>query len=241
MIPKKIHYCWFGRGQMPELAIKCIDSWKKHLPNYEIIEWNEDNFDINSNKYVKEAYEAKKYAFVSDYVRLYALYNHGGIYMDTDIEVLQPLDKFLEHKLFMGNEREDIIQTGLIGSEKEMEIIKDMMYYYSDKRFILENGRLNTLPNPKIITPIIIRRYDWKEKDELQVLEKDVVIYPIEYFCAKSFETGQLHITNNTYTVHHFSGSWHTKSDKIKRNIIRLLGPKNTRVLSSLKKKMLPE
>ena len=103
-IPKVIHYCWFGRGKLPKLAKKCIKSWKKYLPDYKIIEWNEDNFDINSNQYVREAYEAKKYAFVSDYVRLYALYNYGGIYMDTDVEVIKSLDEFLIHEAFSGFE-----------------------------------------------------------------------------------------------------------------------------------------
>ncbi|MEI3219550.1 MAG: glycosyltransferase [Lachnoclostridium sp.] len=100
MIPKVIHYCWFGRGKMPELANKCIESWKKYCPDYEIIEWNEDNFDINCCPYVKEAYESKRFAFVTDYVRLYAMYTQGGIYMDTDVEVLRNLDEFLIHQGF---------------------------------------------------------------------------------------------------------------------------------------------
>lgn len=111
MIPKIIHYCWFGRGKMPKLALKCLKSWNKYCSDYKVICWNEDNFDINSNQYVKEAYESRKYAFVSDYVRLYALYNYGGVYMDTDVEVIKNIDKFLAEKAFTGFESETYVTT----------------------------------------------------------------------------------------------------------------------------------
>ena len=239
MIPKKIHYCWFGRGQMPELAIKCIDSWKKHLPDYEIIEWNEDNFDINSNQYVKEAYEAKKYAFVTDYIRLYVLYNYGGVYMDTDVEVLKSIDKFLLHRAFTGCENEEMCVTGIMASEANHSWIKELLSYYNDRPFILSDGSYDKTTNTKTITYTTIDKYGWIPRNNHQVLREDLNIYPFDFFCAKSFETGQIKSTKNTYTIHHFSGSWHTKSDKIKRNIIKLLGPKNTMALSSLKKKIL--
>ena len=119
-IPKVILYCWFGRGEKPELAKKCIESWKKYCPDYEFKEWNEDNFDIHSNKYVEQAYNARKFAFVTDYVRLYALYYEGGVYMDTDVEVLKPIDEFLKHKAFSSFENNNTIPTGLMASEKEM-------------------------------------------------------------------------------------------------------------------------
>lgn len=118
MIPKKIHYCWFGKGKMPELALKCIESWRVNLPDYELKEWNENSFDINSNFYVKEAYESRKFAFVTDYVRLYALYTEGGIYMDTDVEVLKNLDPFLDLPAFSGFEDNVHIPTGIMAAEK---------------------------------------------------------------------------------------------------------------------------
>ena len=119
MIPKKIHYCWFGKNPLPEQTKQYIETWKKYCHDYEIIEWNEDNFDINQNQYCKEAYEAKKWAFVSDYVRLKVLYDNGGIYMDTDIEVIKPLDDLLQYNWFAGFEAEDRIQTGVIGAERK--------------------------------------------------------------------------------------------------------------------------
>ena len=151
MIPKKIHYCWFGRGQMPESAKYYINSWKKELPDYELKLWNEDTFDINSNCYVKEAYESKKFAFVTDYVRLYALYTEGGIYMDTDVEVLRNLDIFLCHKAFSGFESLNQVPTGIMGSEKGLSIIKELLDYYNDKHFIDENG--NMVIGDEMLTP----------------------------------------------------------------------------------------
>lgn len=238
LIPKKIHYCWFGRGRMPELAINCINSWKKHLPNYELILWNEDNFDINTNQYVKEAYKAKKYAFVTDYVRLYALYHHGGIYMDTDVEVLKSLDGFLDHKVFIGCEQENLIQTGLVGSVSNHSMIKKILLSYDKKKFVLDDGSLNLLPNPQVFTPILMEHFNWEPKNTFQALIDGITVYPVEYFCAKDWKTGKVIVTENTYTIHHFSGSWHTKLDKFKQKIIYILGPKGTKLLVDIKKKM---
>lgn len=238
MIPKKIHYCWFGRGQMPELAINCIGSWKKYLPGYELILWNEDNFDINCNHYVKEAYEAKKYAFVTDYVRLYALYHHGGIYMDTDVEVLKPLDHFLVHRAFTGCENEKLCVTGIMASEQYHNWIKKLLNDYQDKKFLFTDGSYNTKPNTQMITEITTMKFGWEKENRYQVLKDDLNIYPFDFFCAKDWRDGKLYITDNTVTVHHFSGSWHTKTDKFKNKIINLIGPRTTKLIVNLKKKV---
>lgn len=233
-IPKKIHYCWFGRGQMPELAIKCLASWKKNLPDYEIIEWNEENFDINSNRYVKEAYESKKYAFVTDYVRLYALYNYGGIYMDTDVEVLKPLDVFLVNRAFTGCEDKSMCVTGTLASEQHHPWIELLLQDYNDRPFILDNGTFDLTVNTKIITEKTIEEYKWIPKNSHQTLKDDVNIYPFDFFCAKDWRTKQVSITKDTYTVHHFSASWHTKKDKLKSKVRRLLGEHITTALKNL-------
>ena len=238
MIPKIIHYCWFGGNPLPPLAKKCIASWKKFCPDYEIKEWNESNFDININNYVKEAYDKKKYAFVTDYVRLYALYRFGGIYMDTDVEVNQPLDDFLNHRAFTGCENQQYCVTGIIAAEKEHPWIKDLLDGYKNRSFILSNGDIDTIPNTEIITKATIERYEWNPVNEYQVLKEDLHIYPFSVFCAKDFKTGRVVVTHETYTVHHFSGSWHSKSDKLKMRIIRLLGPKLTRYAIMLKRRI---
>lgn len=237
-IPKKIHYCWFGRGEMPELAINCINSWKKYLPDYELFLWNEDNFDINCNQYVKEAHDAKKYAFVTDYVRLHALYHHGGIYMDTDVEVLKPLDKFLEHNFFIGCEKYDLIQTGLIGSLPKNLIVEKILNYYDDKKFVMNDGSLNLLPNPQVFTPIFSEDYGWVPQNTYQTLSDEIVVYPIDYFCAKDWKTGKVYISENTHTIHHFSGSWHTKTDKFKNKMKNMIGPKVTNFVIKAKKRI---
>lgn len=141
MIPKVIHYCWFGRGKMPELANKCIESWKKYCPEYEIIEWNEDNFDVNCCPYVKEAYESRRFAFVTDYVRLYAMYTQGGIYMDTDVEVVRNLDEFLGHQGFSGFESETQIPTGIMAGEKGFPLFKDLLAYYDGRHFLTKREK----------------------------------------------------------------------------------------------------
>ena len=213
IIPKTIHYCWFGRGEKNELMKKCINSWHEFLPDYEIIEWNEDNFDINSNTYVKEAYENKKYAFVTDYVRLYVLYNYGGVYMDTDVEVIKNIDCFLKHKAFSGFENNNYVPTGIMASQKENKWIKILLDEYDDLKFVKKDGTFDLTTNVIRITNSTINNYNLVPNNTFQDL-KDVVFYPHDYFCPKDWETGNIYITDNTYTIHHFNGSWHTKKEK---------------------------
>lgn len=213
-IPKTIHYCWFGKADKPESVCKYINTWKKYCPDYKIIEWNEDNFDITSNTYVNQAYQQKKYAFVTDYVRLYVLYNYGGIYMDTDVEVLKPLDKFLNNSAFSGFENNNNIPTGIMGAEKGNLWIKDLLDEYNDLVFIKENGTLDLTTNVVRITNLTKKKYGLKQESSFQNLKNIVTLYPYDYFCPKDWETGEIHCTQNTYTIHHFSGSWHGDKEK---------------------------
>lgn len=207
MIPKTIHYCWFGRNPKPKLAKKCIKSWKKYCPDYEIIEWNEDNFDIASAPlYVRQAYEAKKWAFVADYVRLFALTEHGGIYMDTDVEVIKPLDEFLVHQAFSGFEDPEHIQTGIMACEKNNALFLSWLKEYDSIRFLNPDGSYNMQTNVITITNSM-KQYGIRFDDTYQIIEA-CAFYPHDYFCPKNFRTNQIIITERTHTIHHFSGSW---------------------------------
>lgn len=220
MIPKKIHYCWFGRGEKPELAIKCIESWKKFCPDYEIVEWNEDNFDINSNQYVKEAYECRKFAFVTDYVRLYVLKKYGGIYMDTDVEVIKPIDTFLNCHAFSGFENNDLIPTGIIGAEKNNEWISCLLEDYNSIHFVDSKGNMDLTPNTDRITATTKKNYNLKLESSYQEIGGNIVtLYPYDYFCPKSHITNEINLTDNTYTIHHFAASWLSESEKIRKAI----------------------
>lgn len=235
MIPKKIHYCWFGRNEMPKLVQKCIASWKKYCPDYEIICWNEENFDINSNLYVKEAYENKKYAFVTDYVRLFVLYNYGGIYMDTDVEVIKSLDKFLKNKAFSGFENDVSVPTGIMASEAKLNIYKELLDYYNDRHFIKNDGNLDFTSNVTTITKTFEKK-GLKKDNTLQTIE-NFTIYPKEYFCPIDYYTKKKKITENTYTIHWFAGSWISKKDKIKISVYNfmknILGDNKTKTIIS--------
>lgn len=216
MIPKVIHYCWFGRNPLPELAKKCIASWKKYLPDYEIKEWNEDNFDLDLYPYVREAYDNRKFAFVTDVVRLYALYNEGGIYMDTDVEVLKSLDPFLQHTAFSGFEDEKNIPTGIMASEKGGKWAKDNLEYYNDRHFKKENGEIDLTTNVTTITNYMLP-LGLKQDNTYQDFSNLITFYPKDYFCPIDSSSLQLNITENTHTIHHFAGSW------VKRSLLRRL------------------
>ena len=223
MIPKKIHYCWFGGNELDEKSKGYIQTWKQHLPEYEIIEWNESNFDLTQNEFVQGAYEQKKYAFVSDYVRLYALYHHGGIYMDTDVEVVKSFDDLLTKRAFTGVERGDYCITGTMAAEAYHPWIEKLLNYYHGRKFVLENGELDMTTNTVIITKITKEHYGWQEGNTYSELADGIAIYPFDFFCAKNGMTNEYHITDNTYTVHHFNGSWASKSNKLLRNYIRMI------------------
>ena len=209
MIPKIIHYCWFGNGQLPELALKCLDSWKKHLPVYEIKVWNEQNFDVDQYRFAAEAYKEKKFAFVSDVCRLYALKEMGGIYLDTDVEFLKPLDeRLLNTAAFTGFEDNLLLSSAIMGSTREGEWISDLLHHYQERSFYLDNGKLDVNPNTEIITAFMKDKKGVRIDNTLQQLENYCVIYPSDYFCPKSWKTLEVNITSNTYCIHHFAGSW---------------------------------
>ena len=220
MIPKIIHYCWFGGNPLPEDAKYYISSWKKYLPDYTIKEWNESNFDLNSNNYVREAYDVKKWAFITDYVRLYALSTEGGIYMDTDVEVLRSLDELLNEKGFSGFERFDAVQTGIMASEKNHPFINELLHEYDNIHFVNENGKLDLTTNVVRITNTA-QKNGLVLNNEKQIV-RDFTFYPKDYFCPKNPRTYEVELTTNTYTIHHFAGSW-VSENTFKRRIKRTL------------------
>jgi mannosyltransferase OCH1-like enzyme len=195
---------------MPELAKKCIASWHKFLPDYEIKEWNEDNFDLSLFPYVQEAYEAKKYAFVTDVVRLYALYKEGGIYMDTDVEVTKPLDKFLSDTAFSGFESNCNVPTGIMGSEKGGKWVKSNLDYYINRHFRKFFYLYDYTTNVVFITNDLVAK-GLKQDNTYQNFPDYVTMYPNDYFCPMNWATREIKLTENTCTIHHFAGSW-TKS-----------------------------
>ncbi|PLR79637.1 glycosyl transferase [Bacillus canaveralius] len=221
-IPRIIHFCWFGKGEKPKLVAKCIKSWKDHLKNYKFIEWNESNFDINSNPFVREAYEAKKFAFVSDYVRLFALYRYGGIYMDTDVEVIKSLDRFLVHDAFLGFEDDMYLQSGTMGAVKGHSIIGSFLNYYSNKSFIKPDGAYDLTTNTYIMTKIC-GEFNLINNGKLQTLINEVVIYPRTFFSPYDYINGGNYITDESYTIHHFAQSWLPTSTRVKSNVKRMV------------------
>lgn len=206
MIPKIIHYCWFGGNPLPELAQKCIASWQKFCPDYEIIEWNENNFDIGSCKYAEEAYNAHKWAFVSDVARLYALVTCGGIYMDTDVELLKPIDDLLEYEALSGFESEERIPTGLMACRKGFPLFSELLADYDNRHFVDVDGNYDLTTNVEVITDICLKN-GLVLNNQMQTV-KGFTLFPAEYFCPKDYATGKLNITENTYSIHHFDGSW---------------------------------
>ena len=206
---------------MPPLALKCIASWKKYCPDYEIIEWNESNFDVNYNRFTREAYESKKWAFVSDVARLWALTEHGGIYMDTDCELIRPIDNLLDLDAVSGFEGGVLVTTALMGCTKGHELFVEMLTDYDDRQFKLPNGELNTTTNVSYITDTLLK-YGLVLNNQLQTV-RGFTLYPTDFFCPKNYGTGKLKITSNTYSIHHYSSSWQDEISlrrKQRRNIL---------------------
>ncbi|KKI91439.1 glycosyl transferase [Bacillus sp. SA1-12] len=217
-IPKIIHYCWFGGKEKPNIVQKSIVSWKRYLPDYEIIEWNEQNFDISFNTYVNEAYKSGKFAFVSDYVRVYALYNFGGIYLDTDVEVFKSFDDLLHHESFWGFEQENYIATSTIGAKKGNELIKSFLETYHEKNFINEDGSFNELTNVAIVSKLL-KNIGVKMNGQFQEVKGLGSFYPQTYFSPFDYINCRKFITENTYAMHHFYKSWLPPKAKLKSNI----------------------
>lgn len=209
-IPKVIHYCWFGRNPLPHQTIRCIRSWKKHCPEYKIRKWTEDNFDVTSNAYMREAYEAGKWAFVSDYARLKILYDYGGIYLDTDVKLLRSLDPLLEQEGFMGFQHDGLAATGLgFGVRRHHPLIKALLDDYQELSFLLGDGSFCTAPCSEINFPTLQRFGLHKNDGTIQKI-CGISFYPPDYFDPMDFQTGIVKKTSNTFSIHCYSASWHS-------------------------------
>lgn len=212
-IPKIIHYCWFGGKPKPKLTEKCIKSWKKYCPDYEIIEWNEENFDLSTApNYVRQAYEAGRWAFVTDYVRLRGMLEMGGIYMDTDVELIKSLEPYLHHKAFAGLERVGYVQTGLLACEPGFPLFQEFLHHYDTASFYRPDGTQDTTTNVEVLSRLC-REKGMTDKDVQQTVA-DFAIYPREVFCPVDFDTMQLHKTRKTVAIHWFSSSWYNEEER---------------------------
>lgn len=228
MIPKVIHYCWFGRNEKPQVALECIKIWKKYFPGWKIIEWNEDNYDLSGIQYIEDAYKLKKWAFVSDLVRLDVLYKYGGIYLDIDVDFLKPLpDVFLNYKGFMGFEHTKTIAPGLIlGVEKNNSFVKMILDSYDGERFYYNKNGIYKTINTRITEALL--EQGLIKNNKYQVVG-DFHIFPSEYFCGYNTDIREPEITENTICWHHYLGSWSNPSIKMKLQdcLKKMIGVKN--------------
>lgn len=247
MIPKVIHFCWFGGNELPPLAVKCIESWKKYLPYYEIKRWDETNFDVNIIPYVSEAYQAKKFAFVSDYARFWVLYKFGGLYFDTDVEVIKPIDDIVSAGPFMGCENyykpgaspmEMAVAPGLgLGATSGMPFYKEILDLYSSLSFRNPDGSLNMKTVVSYITELLCSG-GLQNSDNIQEA-CGIKIYPKDYFCPQDYVSGRIKITKNSRTIHHYAASWQGPREKAMRRIEQIFGKRLLKILVNLKKKIL--
>lgn len=213
MIPKIIHWIWFGKGEIPELEKKCIESWKRIMPDFQFMLWNEENFDVSIVGFTREAYEHKKWAFVADYVRLYVLYKYGGWYLDTDVEAIRSLTPLLNNSLVMSTDSAGYIESAIIGAEAKHIYLKEALDYYNKLSFVEDSGRLNV----EVINTylqLLLKKYGYIQKNKLQFLDAGIVLFTDDYFNALSLATGKYNITSNTYTIHRHSLSWVSKKTK---------------------------
>jgi mannosyltransferase OCH1-like enzyme len=233
MIPKIIHYCWFGGNPFPNKVKKCIFSWKKHFPDYEIIEWNESNYDVNKIHYTADAYKSKKYAFVSDYARFDILYQNGGIYFDTDVEVIKPFDSILSNGPFLGMEQSKGINPGVgCAFNVSQPVLKEILMTYQGLDFQNSRENKHTIVN---ITTDIFSKYGYEKNDSIQKVA-DITIYPVEYFSPVDYDTSIIHKTINTFSIHYGDASWFNGKQRLStithRCFCRIFGKKTGMFLS---------
>lgn len=236
MIPKIIHYCWLSDNPVPDNLQIYMDSWHKHMPGYEYVKWDFSRFDINSSIWVKEAFENKKYAFAADYIRIYALYTMGGIYLDMDVEVLKSFDNLLNRKEILCYESgTGKPEVAAFGAEKGCQWLKPCLDYYQNRHFVKDDGSLDTRPLPHIVYDIVIEKgFNFCLCESLDIFEQhknSILIFPCDYFSPKSYHTGIIKKTNNTYSIHHFTGSWIPIEQKIEGKIWKMMGLKPHRLM----------
>lgn len=207
MIPKIIHYCWLSGDPFPPLIQQCIDSWKQKLPDYQFMLWDTNQIDVNSNDWLKESFANKKYAFAADYIRFYALYHYGGIYLDADVEVLKSFDPLMEQTEFLGEDASGDIEAAVIGVEKGCPWIKECLDYYKNRHFVLPGGKFDMSPVPLLVRRVIDRY-------------PNIKIYPYTYFSPKDYNIGKIAANKDTFCIHHYDGKWILKGLKYKTKIL---------------------
>lgn len=242
-IPKIIHFCWFGNNKFPSKVSECIKSWKNVLPEYEIMMWSEANFDVNKIPFCKEAYENKKYAFVSDYVRFYALYKFGGIYLDTDVEILKSFDTFLDNEIFgFINKGNKSVVTWFIGMTRQHEFAGRMLEYYKNRHFVKTDGSLDLTPNT-CVGELFYQMYGFSYENKNQCLAKGCMLYSNDYVGAHNFTTGRVNISTDTYCIHWNEASWWSDEARVEykklQQLRRIFGVKIADVLYRVKCRLL--
>lgn len=223
MIPKIIHYCWFGGKEMPENLKKCLASWNRFMPDYQIMRWDETNFDVYSLLWTQQAYSRGKYAFVSDYVRLKVLYEYGGIYLDTDVMLLKSLDELTLYRAFTGFEGPTKLTSAVIGAEKGFFLLEEFMHYYQDRSFLKEDGTTNKEANVVMMTDICKKYGLIADNTEQEIC--GMHIFPKTYFCPLDFYMNK-DFSDNTYSIHYFNASWLDEETKRRIDIERSVGYK---------------
>lgn len=240
MIPKIIHYCWFSEGEKPLKIQMCIDSWKKYLPEFEFKCWNYQNFPRGKSKWVDDAVEAGKFAFAADYIRCYALYTEGGIYLDSDVEVLSDLTPLLKYSYFICEENEGLWEAAVMGAEKGMRLFRELIDYYNNRSFRTKSG-FDVTPLPKIMSDLGKKMYQVKRIDSIENFDCNsptLQILPFDYFSPKSYKTGKVSMSPRTLTVHHFTASWHGKKEMLYETVAKLFGKRVASTCSRIYKKI---
>lgn len=238
-IPKKIHYCWFGGAPFDEITRRCMETWTRYCPDFEIVRWDETNSPLNDNAYVRQAYEHKKWAFVSDYVRLVALCEQGGIYLDTDVELVAPLEKLLSCEGVLGFESGEHIATCFMAAAPGQTVFREARESYRGEDFVKEDGSFDETTNVRRMTELLTRYGLQKNNTRQEVC--GVQIYPVDVFSPKSLETGRIRVTANTRAIHHFNASWMSPRQRFNTRMAQLLGPGLTQVIKKILKKLRSE